>query len=717
MSASLSKRLSRLRSDTERDDHGRIGYVRAMLMMLCGVTFFLFVYPEAGELDQSRSYASSEIGAEVEQKLRQIALNIDSESLNNRVSKELTEDTFVWREQAVRDTVQRVEWLNSSFFGWILSSQYESLAETFFALAVELQGAREEAEEDYLLNVDLRLLDFTESLATASLRLIFMLFAFLPLWLLGVLLGLGASHYLIKPPKNSSILGVLDRGFGPFYSGIFGPLRLNESISGIDTSAPGLACPPMEKRSVAAVHDLAKTLKRYRALNETNMGLVQVILAHKDFPAFVPEERPVHEDASNEQAKESKGYITNVSNAGGNVEQSAIRGLASVLEAHRTLRKYYKGKKKPSLTPDDKVFCSSREDLEKLAAEISPLARLLVLSLTPARARAIGGTPATVVASAYLATEAGKSLTYKRDEGRYTQISRFPNLQARAVIHSLTAYHNEYRGDGRMLIRQALVCSRRHGDFGRSFLPVSMPAPSRALRDWLEIMYSAQEKRQSVAYLCELEAHLEEMKYDFQHTLAQKLKQERDNASEVYPEWKGFVYHSVVLIPLDSLLTIVLSHIGKTRLNRITDLLDLTKKLRSQLSISARLPGFAREAHEADLDSVPDEVLSNFMSLQKDGKSVFEKWTIIRRMLSRYNWLSTRVGDESVPKDGLISGSIRLGEQQKTFPAFAPLRQRRFSEILGEDWERQYYSDAPHPRNIKVVGDDTTSSEAKRHGT
>ena len=87
-----------------------------------------------------------------------------------------------------------------------------------------------------------------------------------------------------------------------------------------------------------------------------------------------------------------------------------------------------------------------------------------------------------------------------------------------------------------------------------------------------------------------------------------------------------------------------------------------------------------------------------------------EKWLIIRRMLTRYNWLSTRVGDDAVPSSGLVHGVIidrSFNEQNEVigFDALVPFRQRRLKELLGNHWEQNYFTDSPHPNDVAVFVD------------
>jgi hypothetical protein len=551
----------------------------------------------------------------------------------------------------------------------------------------------------------------------AVLRVSFVLLAFWPLWIISFLLGYWAltNRYIQRP--SETLLGVCDPHRGPFYSGLWGPLQPNNSFSGIDYSAPGLACPKKEKRSVAMRDRLAVILKKYDAFSETNIELVQIVLAHADFPAVVGEEN-WGDDDDNDDVKEEKASKTGfVSNEDGNVRDSCILGLTAILEAHQKLAYYVSSlqKKKVKNHSLNKNYPGHIANLKKLTDSMSPLGKMLLLSLTADRQWAIGQLDAKLIATAYLSTEAGKSLVFKRHSGQFTRISNYPHLQARAVVTSILPYHSEYNGDERLIIRQAIICSRRHGDFGRAFLPIKMPIQSRALRDWLEILYADPDQRTDSAHLVELDGHIEEISVNWRNGFSSRLRKE---AAEKTPDgktvkikagtprsiWKGVAFKSVVLMPFKEMISIALKGIHPQRISRISALLALTRQHQARISISARLPGFKRLAMEAEKSTADtDDIVKNLLS-QKDGAQSFEYWRIVRRMLTKYNWLSTRIGDDGVPLAGLVKGGIE-GEGGRNFEALdivVPLRQRRFVELFGRKWEANYYGDGPTPEDIRV---------------
>lgn len=683
MGYDLTKRINLLKDQAEADTQGRLSspivFVQAFLALAL-IAFFV---------SQFRSPEELRTGG---------------------MPLEVAKRYSSWQRQTKLLVEERKDYLLDSFLGDFRATLYLQFSNN----VMELFGVAEPStlsDKGKLLDFDSWGAWFSECCAGVLLRACFIVFACIHLWFFGIVIGYFAFKHLLIPGRTKDFLGVLDRGRSPFYSGIYGPLRPNKSVSGTDLSCPSLACPRMAPRKEAVNHQLFSTLKKYGALNETNLQLTQIILAYKDYPSVVEEERKV-EDQDEEGVEPTTtpnptaSFLTNEE---GTIESSSIQLLEAVLVAHQALKKDFQTKSK-----NKGDYAPNRDKLIILANKLNPLARRLVLALTPARADELNQLPSAAVASAYLAIEAGKSLLFRKEGEAFFQISRFPNLQARAVLQSIVSYHEEYSGDLRLTIRQAIVTSRRHGDFGRAILPVDMSVASRALRDWLEILGSSPSKRESFADLVELDGNLEELHQDFRKEFIRRLlasavqeKASKEGTRLTSQLWKGLHYKSVILFPLQNLFEIILSGTDKVRLDRISELLKATRKLQSSLSISARLPGFKRQAEEAEKDARESGGITSALNQDPKNKQLLEGWLIVRRMLIRYNWLSTRVGDSAVPVDGLIQAVVldrSAGERPGVLglDALVPLRQRQFKELLGSKWEEQFYAWQPSSNDIDI---------------
>ncbi len=694
MGYNVTKRVSALRKQVDEGSAGRWGFVRILFLSILTFSVLAFIISPAPESSLDEEH---EISAETE--------------------------AVQWNVTVRKQFNERVVWLENFTLLDLLGCH--SLYKHYGLLVLRSINTKyrgEKQDENGISGlfggVSFGLLG--SRLATnAFLKLGFVVIAFWPFWALAAGCGYLIVHSPWLTPISFTILGVLDRKRSPFYSGIYGPLRPNGSFSGTDLSCPGLACPAMVDVKVAQTHTLTQTLKKYNAFNNTNLSLVQVILAHADYPAVVQEEAPPQQDELElEEQPEDKISATGfVSNELGTVEQSSLAGLSAVLEAHDKIIRYVKSLEEKGYKSSvlNKNYPSHLSHLEKVTANLNPLAKMIAMSLTPNRMWALGHLPATVIATAYLATEAGKSLVFKRHAGAgFTRISRYPNLQARAVVQAQGPYHQEYNGDIRLMVRQAIICSQRHGDFGRAFLPNRMPIESRAMRDLLEILYAEPAIRGEIGALVELDAHMEEIHVNwrtvFGGRVRQQEKENRGNEESSSPFWKGIVFKSVVLTPLNEVVEQALKGIHPVRLSRIAELLESTSKLQAKISISARLPGFKRQALEADVTAEEtDDIIQSLIRKGPEAKALIHRWRIVRRMLTRYNWLSTRVGDDAVSILGVVQGLVHphsedegAGAVMASFDSLVPLRQRRFVELLGRQWEPTFYKDSPHPGDIEI---------------
>jgi hypothetical protein len=232
-----------------------------------------------------------------------------------------------------------------------------------------------------------------------------------------------------------------------------------------------------------------------------------------------------------------------------------------------------------------------------------------------------------------------------------------------------------------------------------------MSIATRAIRDWLEILYSEPQKQKDSAHLVELDGHLDEIHLNWRANLNSRFRENEPAAIKENEIYKfGMAHKSVVLLPVHEALSLALRGLHEVRLKRIIGLLESTSKFQNILSISARLPGFKRQVLEVDDEQVEAHLRS--ISEELAQESVFSRWRIVRRMLTRYNWLSTRVGDDAVPVSGLVQavvdtmrneGPVKVGVE-----ALIPLRQRRFNEIFGRQWESLYFGDSPLTEELRV---------------
>lgn len=688
MGYNFSKRLSSLKEQAERDDLGRWGFYGAFAICVFSIALLTFILPK--HTDPSNTS---------------------------------------WQKSTAIEFERRLQWLQDSPFVLTpgASSIYLGVAQTLDSIFTTKMTQKEE-EESSIFNFSYFSVTFGRIVVSCLLRFWLIIIAFIPLWSIFGLLGYYAfRNKFYQLNKTDSLLGVCDRGNGPFYSGIYGPLRPNNSFGATDYACPGLACPAMENLNTALSCELATILKDHGALNKTNTDLVRIILKHGDFPSLLADETAWEEQEIglkgeiHEEKKSENGFL---SNSTGQVKESALIGLSAILEAKRKITIYVDSLEKKGIKSEalDKNYAGHLNNLAKLTASCSPLSKLLIFSLTPTRLWAFGKTPVEMVATAYLSTEAGKCLVYKRSKENFIKISNFPHLQARATLHSVASYTIEYNGDQRLTMRQAIISSRRHGDFGRAFLPIKMPLESKAIRDLLEILYADPDKRVDSANLVELDANIDEIGFNWKTNFANSTRAYFQYAgTEGFDNSRGLPFKSVVLMPVQKVIQLAIEGIHPKRLERVSELLKLTRKSQTKISFSARLPGFKRQALEADDTADESGIIFEKLFTKEVSVPLTDQWKIVRRMLTKFNWMSTRVGDDSIPIAGVVQGTISKPTEferhnVQDIRGLVPLRHRRFVELFGKQWEANYYGDAPAPELITVFaefGDEKQPPEDK----
>lgn len=683
MAIDYQQRLSLLQSQTDDEKKGRLKKKRTLFLALIAFAFLSYV-----------------------------ASYILPSALTSRSDEEIS-----WNDKVTSVYQERYRWLKESPLSILPAASYIYKAYSTVVLDALLSSASDSNSErvlDVAFSVGDIVSSFSRGLILTLLRLGFILLAFAPVWAAAFGTGYYLSRSRFSGVKTKDILGVCDRGRSPFYSGIYGPLRYNNSISGTDVGCPGLACPAMVTELKASTHELTSILKRNGAFNKTNEDLVRIVLQYGDFPAVVESEQSSESnivDDGMEKVEERRSKTAFVTNELGTLEESTVNGLKAVLSAQRALQEFFKVAKvkKVELATLNSNFALYKSMMAEFVAKLDTRSAIFLNSLTPNRAYAIGAIPSTVLASAYLATEAGKCLVFKRTGDGFTVISLLPHLQARAVLHSIPSLYEDYNGDSRLIMRQAIISSRRHGDFGRAFLPEKMPIESRAIRDLLEICYAEPHNKELAAYLVELDAHLEEISVNWRGGYQRFIRSTVPSPSDTLNRRllnRGIPYKSVVLVPVEDLIDIALFGVDNHRIDRVVELLSLTKKYQSGISISARLPGFKRQALEAE------KSVDELASMDEGSRDRYKRWVVVRRMLTKYNWLATRVGDDAVPDEGYVHGLVDLPSQDPTepanveiFEALAPIRQRRLVEMFGAKWEHNLYRPSPHPETVTLLVD------------
>lgn len=768
MGYSLKKRITAIQESAERDDSERIGFLRTLV--LCVIVLGLFAHYvlernvsdrdalKNGGLGGDHSLSGAYIPGDTRNNSANgdhIPGGIDADRLMQRLQgdnravggyqdptadneDDQTEEDFTtiaeWHETIKQIKEERGEWLQRvPFIGGILRDQYFVLVDGFISYALSPvvikagSASAHGATRDRYLTVNMRdPIRFPHIVASSLAGFLFVVVGIWPLCaVVAIAVFFGTKAYM-KLPLHDPILSICDRGRSPFYSGIYGPLKTGQEKIGPDMSCHGLAAPDFVKKSEAISHPITKILGEYGALNKTTLSLMQIVLAYRTWPSYVEEERSADsitsdsKDETTEVNNFNAGYANRANNNQINqtqreqysIQENIKESLPALLSAHKVLVSIFGNNGNVASIADSKLKdLKSHDGLSYMAmismfaqvtASLPDLSKWLVTTLTPARARALASLSPHAVATAYLALEAGKCLVFEKQGTGFVQASQFPHLQARAILHSVAAFHQEYDQKYRQVIRQAILCSRRHGDFGRVFLPEGMPVSSRALRDWLEVLCAHRTRRNHASLATELDAHLEEIRINWQKKFksflvsqVQRAEVKQGGAERMIS--KGIVYKSVVLMPYKDVVDLALAGFSVAKVNRISCLMQNIERFNWVKLVPTDLPC-------SESDSVS--------GISEKAQEDHERWMIVKAMLMQFNWLSTRVGDDAVPANGLVFGVVVApatddGESAKVhgIEGLAPLRQRRLMQLFGRTWESDYYVQSFHPDDINVYVD------------
>lgn len=640
-----------------------------------------------------------------------------------------------WSAAVDYQVQQRSEFLEGlPILGAALSSFYYSVSSQVVSVLISKENYEAEPGEVGWSRIDSWLKLTARWLADSLIFLLFLAIVCIPFWVVFSLVGFFYTRSSLRSSYDFDILGICDRKVSPFYSGIHATLKDNGGPSGIELSVPGLACPPMcseeESKSLASYQLVERNLSD-SSIRQVLNDLLRIIGASRDYPGYIPPETPSDDDfmvrgVANNPSDEEISAEEPLPSSLFTVEQSARRGVSAVIGAYEFLRRVVA----PACSPAGEI---KDQEYYKLLAEhearMSDLERVLVHALTPQRACALLQIPLHSCVLSLLALEAGKSLLFKKQDGAFVQISRYPHIQARAVLNSLKTFHQLVLADERFVIRRAVLCSRRHGDFGRALIPLGTPSSIRALRDWLEVSQSGEGEEFKSGTLVRFDAEMEEIALSFTSALkeiiAQAVKAARESTSlslagaqPVPRAVIGFSHGGVILFPLHKLLELSLGAVSQERFALIKQLMDEIRSHKLQPPVTTRLPGLSKQWEQIKKEMPLDNGSSSLLSKQENGSDLLLRWSMVRQALVRSNWLSTRIGDDAVPDDGLVQAIVyqvnRLGHSDGdaskqqiagAFSALVPLRRRRFRELSGDVGMQLLYSGLPENEAIGVFRD------------
>ncbi len=517
------------------------------------------------------------------------------------------------------------------------------------------------------------------SIHFALLRLAFILVCCWKLWLLALGVGVYLSRDRWRSYTADDMLGQTGNG-RIYYSGVRVALEKLDSDGRPDAQIVGLACVPFVSEEEAKASPLYQALVRFDALTQTNLRLAATILKFPHYPAYVAD-------------RLETGKLEQVF-SGATLPDHATALLSAMLATHASFSEESQGGDRV-----DGPIPSDRCDSTEYAHRVAHAARRV---LTPHFQEELAALPSAHLATMILALEAGKILAYGYEGEKWLRKSNFPQLSARAVLHSVPSFAKEYECSDRTLIRQAIIFGSRRSVFAPVRLPQDMHPQTRALRQWAELLLAIPHELSSVTDEVELLGMVYETHYRWQEGFFEGITQQR-------PELCLGAYSTpsnLALFPLRAVLRSLRASIDQSDLARLEVLVQaVSQKQRLDLLASdnaaeaASLSRAVREQVVAPLSYQETKDLAAEHSI--DGASLttadLKDWSTLRVVLQMYGWLARRVGDYTVPPSSLILVAIRPEEVTKecndlgllSRRGIVPLRATRLAEHFGKQWHVQ----------------------------
>jgi hypothetical protein len=513
-------------------------------------------------------------------------------------------------------------------------------------------------------------------LHTGVVRLLFLVIASLRFALSACLVALYFGINSFKPYRKADALGQMGNG-RVFYSGVRAALEKLTPEGAPDVQVRGFACPQMSTPAEAKGSALYRVLSQYGAANQTNEVLTQILLKNADtnpYVAAVGDEEPL-----------SRCF------AGAQLFENATSLLAAALSLHA---RYASGDFGDDIKDAEVEAWSTKVNSNEYAKYLQ---KALHHVLTPDSRRVIANIPAAEIATLVLAFESGKILAHGFEGGRWVRRSNFPHLSARAVLHSITEYPENYDYYSRNRIRGGLIYAARKSAFSPVRMPVDMSADAWALRQWAEVLLACPHELPSVAREVELvgvvrEAHTEWCNRFF--NLHGELMVQLARVGFTTPT-------NLLFLPVAEVVTAMRQFVAPSTIERMHLLL---KKVSAQQTLEQ---GREQEGESGPtlqlsferIEPMPsDDELTKLSEIHQIAKSDLRDWLALRTVLSAYGWVASRVGDYSVPHTSVIFAVFRSSIPLEGInslgllgrPGMVPLRGSKLADKWGAQWSARF---------------------------
>jgi hypothetical protein len=502
-------------------------------------------------------------------------------------------------------------------------------------------------------------------LVIASLRALIVVMA------AAIVLGLRS----FRPYSGDDVLGQMGNG-RMFYSGVRAGLDKLTAQGAPDVQVRGLACPQLATQVETRASSIWRVLGEYGAQNSTNEGLVAVLTKNRLVSAYVA-------------APEDDGAL-NKACAGTTLGEHVPDLLEAALSLHARFAAGEFSEASPAgpEATTGKPFTSG----EYASAVRSALDRVV----SPELKRELGALSAAEVATTILSLQCGKVLAHSLEGGRWILRSQFPQLNARAVLHSVLEYPEECDFYQRTRIRQALIYASRSSSFAPVRMPIGMPNDIWALRQWVEVLLANPHELPAAADDVELVGVVRAAHQAWNDEFLESL----DSAA---PGDAGYVATAagLLFVPLKDVLAILRRAVPSNSIKRLEELLTaVSTKQRLRAAELAKRDGEVPDQLSFDRIFPPltDSEVETLTKLHGYSERDIRDWSAMRIVLTSYAWLARRVGDYTVPESSLIFAAFKareplpgandLGLLGKS--GLVPFRGARLESRRGASWHSRF---------------------------
>lgn len=510
------------------------------------------------------------------------------------------------------------------------------------------------------------------------IRFMFMVLASLRAWVAIAGFSFYFGYIALKPYKGDDILGQTGNG-RLYYSGARGGLEKLSDTGAPDVLVRGLACPAEASSQEVMASPLWKLLGEFDAQNDTNKSLIGIILKHGDTAPFVArlEDEPLLQKTYS--GEPLKDYL-----------HALLRGALALHASYVAGDGIQEGPRVKGAPPT----LPYSPDSYTQALTVS-LHRVLL----PELRELLGSLEASEIATFVLALESGKVLAHSFEGGKWIRKSNFPQLSARAVLHSVLAYPKEYDFHARHRIRHGLVYASRSSSFAAVRMPQGMLDSSWALRQWAEVLLASPFELDDVVDEVELVGLTRAMHKRWEEDVLSR-------AAAIAPDLPSTCYttmSNLFFVPLSTIVSLLRRTIGSGQLARLTELSGLvsaTQRRKYEKANQGNDDGLPAKTFDRVFAPLSEDELTTLSSVHGVSEEDLREWSAMRNILASHGWLARRVGDYTVPESSVIfsvfkapqgyPGANTLGLFGKS--GLVPLRGGKFAEVWGYGWDSRFQS-------------------------